>query len=358
MDTPISPNQFAEGSDSDRIEAAIAEALKTKVNSVCIPRINRQTGKRMWLIDRAILLPSDFTLLLDDCFLRLAPGVQDNLISNAGSRQTPIAGNANIRIVGSGSPVLSGGVSAHYERPGDKNGWPTIGILLYGVDHFTIEKLQMEETHAWAISMEQSAHGRLSNIDFQNTNKYPNQDGIDLRKGCHDIIIENITGVTGDDTIALTGLRSDKPIQGRESMQIGGRAPTEHDDIHNVIIRNVKTRVAGGHHIIRLLNQDGVKIYNIFITNVMDTSTSDQVRAKAAVKIGDRNYSSIRLNQLGETYNVFVDNVVSRAQNVVLIQGTLKNATFRNIIGFDGNSHLVQKGDMPTENVIVDTHQF
>jgi hypothetical protein len=358
MDTPISPNQFADGSDSDRIEAAIAEALRTGVNCVQIPRINRRTGKRMWLIDRAILLPSDFTLLLNDCFLRLAPGVQDNLISNAGSRQEPIAGNRNVRIVGQGSPVLSGGVSAHYEQPGDRNGWTTIGVLFYGVEQFTIEGFQMEEPHAWGISLEHSAEGRIANIDFRNSNKYPNQDGVDLRAGCHDILIENITGVTGDDSIALTGLRGRKEQPGRKPMQIGGYEPTEHDDIYNVIIRNVKTRVSGGHHIVRLLNQDGIKIHDIFITNVMDTTEDGQPRAKAAVKIGDKGYSSIRLNQPGETYNVFVDNVVSRAQSVVLIQGTLKNSTFRNIIGHSGNSHLVQKGEMPTENLVIDAHQF
>lgn len=41
-----------------------------------------------------------------------------------------------------------------------------------------------------------------------------------------------------------------------------------------------------------------------------------------------------------------------------IIQGSLKNATLRNIIGYDGNSRLVETGAMPTEKVIVDTHQF
>ena len=33
-----------------------------------------------------------------------------------------------------------------------------------------------------------------------------NQDGLDLRQGCHDIAIENITGYTGDDLVALTDI--------------------------------------------------------------------------------------------------------------------------------------------------------
>lgn len=31
-----------------------------------------------------------------------------------------------------------------------------------------------------------------------------NQDGVDVRKGCHNLVIENISGVTGDDAVALT----------------------------------------------------------------------------------------------------------------------------------------------------------
>lgn len=357
-DAPVSPNQFERGSDSDRIEAAIAEALKTGVNAVAIPRMNRKTGKPLWLVERAILLPSDFTLLLNDCLVRLAPGTKDNILANAGSRTSPPSANENIRILGRGNAVLSGGLVSHWEKPGDKNGWRTIGLLLYNTQHFTLEGFRMEETQTWAISLENGcAFGRIANIDFLNSNKYPNQDGVDLRKGCHDILIENITGDTGDDSVALTGLRNAHRDPQKPSMQIDSSSGTN-DDIYNVIIRNVKTRVCGGHHIVRLLNHDGIKLYNISISDVMDASGPNDKRPRAAVKIGDANYSSMAQNKLGETYNIFVDNVVSRAQTVVKIQGTLKNATLRNIVGYDGNSRLVDIGSMPTENIISDAHQF
>jgi len=71
----ITPNQYPKGSDSDRIEAAIANALKSGINSIEIPRYNTISKKAEWLIDRAIVIPSDFTLILKDCLLRLAPGV-------------------------------------------------------------------------------------------------------------------------------------------------------------------------------------------------------------------------------------------------------------------------------------------
>jgi len=356
----VTPNDFKEGSDSDRIEAAVAKAVETGERSVEIPRMNAKRGEPLWLIERAILLPSDFTLVLRDCLVRLAPGTQDNLIRNAGAAKEPMEADQNIRILGIGNARLSGGTEAHFNPPGDKSGWRTIGVLLCGVKQFTIEGFTLEETQAWAVSVENGcAFGRIANLDFKNTNKYPNQDGVDVRKGCHDILIENITGVTGDDAVALTGLRNEKATanKGVRSMQVGGNAPGENDDIYNITIRNVRAKVAGGHHIVRLLNQDGIRLYNIFISDVMDASVAGEPRVQAGVKIGDRGYWSMKPCGLGDTFNVFVDNVLTRGRTGVRIQGPLKNAVLRNIVGYDGCTNLVER-TAPTENVVVDAKQF
>jgi hypothetical protein len=322
--------------------------------------MNAKSGQPIWLIDRAILLPSDFTVVLRDCLVRLAPGTRDNLIRNAGTGKEPMEANANIRILGVGNAVLSGGTEAHFDPPGDKSGWRTIGVLLCGVQHFTIDGLTLEETQAWAVSVENGcAYGRIENLVFKNTNKYPNQDGVDIRKGCHDIQIENITGETGDDTVALTGLRNEKAKANPNvrTMQVGGNAPRPDDDIYNITIRNVRAKVAGGHHIVRLLNQDGIKLYNIFISGVMDASGPNDPRVQAGVKIGDVRYWSMSQCQPGDTYNVFVDNVLTRGKTGVKIQGPLKNAVLRNIVGYGGCTNLVER-TAPTENVSVDAKQF
>ncbi|MDX9795038.1 MAG: glycosyl hydrolase family 28 protein [Kiritimatiellia bacterium] len=341
----VSPNAFETGSDSDRIEAAIARAVESGERSVEIPRLNARRGQPLWLIERAILVPSDFTLVLRDCRIQLAPGTQDNIIRNAGTAQKPMAGDRNISILGFGNAVLSGGTEAHFNPPGDKSGWRTIGVLLCGVKHFTIDGLMMEETQAWAISVENGcAYGRISNIAFNSSNKMPNQDGVDVRKGCHDILIENITGAVGDDAVALTGLRSDKPpAPGRKPMQIGGYAPSDNDDIYNITIRNVQAKCKGGHGIIRLLNHDGIRMYNIIVRDVIDTSTEGEPRVHAAVRIGDTNYSSIRKSELGEMFNIVVDTVMTRGRIGVTIRGPLKDSRIENIMGFDGCTNLLQK---------------
>ena len=329
----VTPNEFS-GSDSERIERAIAKACETGERSIEIPRMNTARKDAVWLIDRAILLPDDFTLRLTDCLVRLAPGVQDNIIRNAGATLEQITTNRNITVTGSGHAVLSGGLKAHFNPPGDKSGWRTIGILFCAVEGFTIENVTLHETQAWGISVENGCcDGRISNITFRDTNRMPNQDGVDVRKGCHDILIENIFGRVGDDAVALTGLRNDKADRnpGIRRMQIGGNWPTANDDIYNVTIRNVQTKCVGGHGIVRLLNQDGVRMYNIIVRDVMDTATGKDPRAQATIRIGDVNYSSIRRSQMGEMRNVLVDGVIAKGRVGVWIKGPLQDSVIRNV---------------------------
>jgi len=349
----LTPNDVAGNSDSDRIEAAIAQAMATGGNEVLIPRANARTGGEIWLITRAILVPSNLRLVLDDCLVRLAPGTQDNILRNAGTAQIPMAGNTNITIVGRGNAVLSGGTEAHFDPPGDRSGWRTIGILLYNTRSFALGSFTLEETQSWAISMENGcACGVVTNMTFRNTNKYPNQDGVDVRKGCHDILIEGIFGVTGDDSVALTGLRASLDGSVTSRMQIGDAYPAASDDIHDIVVRNVRTFVAGGNHTVRLLNHDGIRLYNIVVSDVYDQSVAGQARPVAGLKIGDSGYWTLSQNRLGETYNVFVTNLHSRATSAVLIQGTLKDAVLCDLSPFGGAVPLTV-GTMPTQNVTV-----
>jgi hypothetical protein len=358
-DRIITPNQFRNGSVSDRIERAIDEAVKTGLNSIEIPRADLVKKDTVWLIERAIVLPSDFTLVLNSCLVRLAPGTKDNIITNSGARTKPLSGNQDIRIIGKGNATVSGGLESHFDPPGDHSGYRTIGILLYNTKHFTIEGLIMEEPQTYGISVENGcAYGRIANIEFRCTRKYPNQDGVDIRKGCHDIIIENITGKTGDDSVALTGLRS-KPALKAYGIEVGSTDATENDDIYNIIVNNVQTTTAGGDQIVRLLNHDGVKMYNIFVSNVMDISKEGDVRNKAAVLIGDNGYSSVSKNKMGETSRIFVTNVLSRSKSVVKVRGTLKDAIIRNIAGYGENTMVIDTTGTPMENVrFVDTVRF
>ena len=49
-------------------------------------------------------------------------------------------------------------------------------------------------------------YGTITDIKFDCSNDAPNQDGIDLRLGCNNIEISDISGAAGDDAVALTAL--------------------------------------------------------------------------------------------------------------------------------------------------------
>jgi hypothetical protein len=80
--------------------------------------------------------------------------------------------------------------------------------------------------------------------------------------------------------VALTGLRNEKAKAnpGIRTMQVGGNAPRPDDDIYNITVRNVRAKVAGGHHIVRLLNQTGSSSTTSSIRDIMDASGPNDPR--------------------------------------------------------------------------------
>ena len=91
------------GRDSDTIDAMIATACAEDGDRTVTLGRNPDNPDGAWMITRAILLPDDFSLVLDGCRVELAPGTRDNILRNAGAvgymRVTP---NRNIKVLGRG----------------------------------------------------------------------------------------------------------------------------------------------------------------------------------------------------------------------------------------------------------------
>ena len=334
------PAEIIYGGDSDAIDAMIANACAPGGDRTVVLGRNPGNPDGTWMITHAILLPDDFTLILDDCRVELAPGTRDNLIRNAGAvgflRITP---NRNIKVIGRGNAVLCGGRSNHYEptMSGDRNGWRAIGILFCGVTDYELAGFTMEETQCWGISQENGcAKGWVHDIRFADTNKMRNQDGVDIRKGCHDILVENLSGVCGDDVVALTALRREAGtmrVGRKSSCQIGGDWPGPDDDVYNVTVRHVHARCSGGHGIIRLLVQDGIRMHHVEVSDIVDTTdvAAGDPRCQATIRIGDTNYWSIRCNELGEMHHITVRDVASSGRAAVWIKGPLCDSAITGI---------------------------
>lgn len=306
-----------------------------------------------WEIEETILLPSDFTVILNDCHLRMGDGTFCNMFVNENCRteagRTREGTDRNIRIIGIGKAILDGGsYNGLSERNCCKEGRPHISVnclmLLANVDGIDIQGLQIWNQRWWALTFLFCSNGKVRDIDFRGNDLLvtpsfegyscilvKNGDGIDLRAGCHDFIIENITGFTEDDSIACTCLPGDL-----ERMYGVAGLSTE---LYNVIIRNVMTSSYCGN--VRLLNQGGTALYNILIDGVMDTSLRDPSikaeghRCEGTVRIGDRHLYAERL-ETDITRNITVRNVYSRARRAVTVDGEVERLVLDNINGFDG----------------------
>lgn len=374
--TRYDPNYYLDAAnDAEMIQHAVDAAAADGVR-VTVPRRNLRTGQDIWIIPQAILLHSGSVVALDNCHLRQADGCFDNLFRNANARteraQTRAGRQYDIRICGVGHAVLDGGNhNGLIERNSGQDGRPHIIVNtmlhFHNCERVTLENLNILHPRWWGITFHYCAQGRVSNIRFMSIGSAPNADGVDLRTGCNGFVIENLSGYTQDDSVALTcldhGFDATMRVEGMD------------DSIHNVIVRNITTASMCAQ--VRLLNQDGKKLYNVLVENVQSACELDPADPKAAeyeylapfskdyalesrttwaaeepywarfegdrrggagVRIGQDHYykdnDPKNRARLGDTFNITVRNVQTSAFEGITIGGTLRDALIENVQTF------------------------
>jgi hypothetical protein len=394
------PNNYS-GSDIERINAALNAAghcsgtvrigkRKPALQMTGTNTIATLEERDIWVIDSAILIPGNTHLIIDNTTIKLSNISRDNMIRSANCRKdcNTVPPLKNIRITGVGNAVLEGAdipratgdAGKLLAKPGftpkgrvtfgsdagkagehQKGDWRNIGILLVKVNGFSIENLTIRDSHCWAISLESCTNGKVRDIQFDSRNGkeingkwqlFRNQDGLDLRRGCRDILIENITGRSGDDLIALTAIPSKMRPAGtvNSTMMLGGDEKVSDGDVYNITIRNVRGYSAGGHHIIRFLNTLGVKMYNITLDGVIDTSPAGHTNC-ATVKIGDSNKNWGGPTPLGDTYGFHISNIHSRSKYAILVAGSLQDSAITNVVNSNPDNKEVVTCTSGKENM-------
>ena len=331
--------EFVGASDSETIQNAIDFADRQGIGKVTIPRISPISGEPIWIIDKTILLPSDMTVILDNCHLRLGDGVRENIFRNKNAwtdvGRTQEGEQNDIRVIGIGNAVLDGGKpnglceQLHRDDP-EKYPHMQVNLLLFfhNVRNFEVRGFRCIDSRWWAVCFMYCRWGRISELDFRMYGTVENQDGVDIRIGCEYITVENITGVTGDDTVALTALPNDRMFEGE--LRVKGRSL----DIHDITVRNVMSSTHGC-GIVRLLNEDGAKEYNIKISDITDTG---ETIGGAAVLIGTTDKVLMKEpHKMGEFKNIFIRNVTTSAQRVMSIREPVENMYIENVISSGQN---------------------
>ena len=336
----INMTEFKKGG-SEYISGLISEGIQNG------RRCAEVTGE--WEIDKAIRIPSNFTVILKDCHLRLGDGVYDNVFVNEHNEtyigRTKEGTDRNISIIGRGRAILDGGNHNGLceKTPVDARPAPIYKnnlIFFTNVDGFKISGISCINQRWWATNFIYCGNGYIGDINFHSDDRWcdeegnihhgllrdkyagvcvKNSDGIDLRVGCHDIVIENVTGFTEDDTVALTGLagkmEADFAVEGMSS------------DIQNVRIKNVRSAAYCTN--VRLLNQGETKLHDIEIDGVYDCSENcDSLdHGNFAVRIGDRHLYGSRHCTKDETYNISVKNVYGAGIAALALAGEIGNLT-------------------------------
>ena len=378
MKNCVTPNQTQRESDNLSIQAAIALAKENGCNCVVIPSYNERTRENKWVFEDTVYLPGDIEIIIDDAYLVLADGIYANMFASdtllEGKGRTKADEIKNITVRGIGNAVLDGGnYNGLSERNSAKDGRPHISknttMLFFNVSNLTVENISVINQRWWGITNIFVHHAVYRNINFaadysrmdengvHHPDEFPknyneiyikNADGIDLRVGCHDFLIENITGFCEDDVIALTAL-------GKFETRLGYIVEGESPDIRDVKIKNINANTACS--VVRLLNDEGNKLYNIDVDGVMaayDKRTSAAVKPIYTVRIGDMAYAKEH-SSLGDTYSIKVRNVVVNTSCGINICKGLKDSLIENVIVTEGGQFGVaaNSGGAQFDNCVI-----
>lgn len=390
----IEVTDYKGSNDNDIIENAIKNKQKDGIIIIPPRESDIEPERDFWLLDRAVLIPENTTIILQNCKIKLSDNCRDNFFrtANCGMGIENPEKIKNVHIRGIGTCVLQGadyprstgdsskilacpcpyndedliriadwipderrktgkldfwdkhnhsyGTDAGKEGDSQRGDWRNIGILFANVEDFSIENITIVESHGWGISLEACEYGRVEKIKFDACmskmidgmrQNLENQDGVDIRNGCHDIIISDITGHTGDDLIALTAIANN-------TLKLGGELNSTHvmhsdwlkreKDIHDIIIRNVMgySQLC---YIIRILPVN-TRIWNIVIDGVIDTSPDDIIN-HGCILLGaeDSDYGK---NLKDGMNNITISDVISNAREAIIVSGYVNNSVISNVI--------------------------
>lgn len=387
-------NNFTGANDSEILNNAVQNRDADGI--VVIPPREIDETRDYWLLDSAILLPENTTVILQNARIKLSDRCRDNFFRTANCglgiddplpiRNVHIRGEGVCLLEGADHPRATGdstklqhapcphfpedicrvadwipeerrtpdtlnfwdihnhsyGTDAGKEGESQYGDWRGIGILFANTKDFSISGLRIKESHGWAISLEACSYGRIEKIDFDarmhklidgtymNTE---NQDGIDLRNGCHHITISDITGCTGDDVIALTAIAPKSPYRPGGSLRsthvMHNDWSRREKDIHDIIIRNV---IAHSYlcYVIRLLPAMA-SVYNVVIDGVIDTQPNQNLNYGGTLLLGcdDSEYGK---NERDSMRNITLSNIICNSTTAVNIAGFLTDSVITNIV--------------------------
>jgi hypothetical protein len=145
----LQARQFPGKNGGERIQAAIDSlGILPKVIEVG-PQGPDSEG--CWLLTRALILPSNTTLILYGARLFLADHVSDNMLRNFHADTHDSRRDENIHILGVGGAELDGNAVNQLRQA---QVYRNFGIAFHKVDNASIKGITLGPTHAWGMGLE------------------------------------------------------------------------------------------------------------------------------------------------------------------------------------------------------------
>lgn len=341
MPNTLSANEerFRKETDALTIQAALDEAASSGV-PVTVPRFNVHRGTAEWRIDRAIVLHSGSDLILDNALLIQETGSYDHIFTNE-------PGAKGIRISGEGFATLSGGRENRLrERTAGRYGLPDVikNVMIYLRDarSVVLTNLRIEHQRYHAIAVDASEDVVMRKIDFFAYPHLPNMGGILLRNGTKNVLVDTVTGRTGDDTVTLRATKALPPSSGAENVEV-----------ENVTIRNILADPARA-SLVRIESDGGRKIRNVRLDTIMDASRFyEKKRSGSVLAFHSEN---ARPAGISDVSDIRAENLYSRSERAVAVNGPFSDALIRNLMTFGDNIYAVKSatGEIALKDVVFD----
>ena len=340
----IKPEDFEGASLAEKVIAANEYILNAGGGFVL-----RFEDNAEYVITQAIEIPSNTTIEIVNCTIRLADNTVDNMFRSANCKPNPsnffgfsisdpLEVVKNIRIIGTGNAKIIH--CANSSISGALNtGWRGCTTCLWNVNGFEIAGFTIEKNLCWSQQIRFCRYGSIHDIVFKTERE--NGDGIDLASG-HDIKIYNISGYTEDDTMAICASAdemrySTRPAEVNRPMSphyLGIYIdPIKGRDLFNVWINNIKVYNVDSSGVLDFLsNAYNGQVYDIYISDISDAISTPENKTWYLINNWTNEYGMHYED--GDLHNIYINNVVQKGPNVqsiILLKGMFHDSHFNNI---------------------------
>lgn len=303
-----------------------------------------------YVVSSAIEIPSNTTLRIKDCTIRMADNIIDNLFRSANIIPDPnnpkghclnsqdMEWLENIKIIGENATII---MEDNASQSGALNvGWRGTTLCIVGVNGFEISGLNIQKNLSWSLNIVGCCNGSIHDLTFNTIRE--NGDGMGILNGSHDITIYNISGITQDDTIDICNFGAAR-YQKRQAEVNVPVIPINYSyknfgtDIYNIFIENIDTR--GINHVLILITGTH-EIYNITAVGLSDTYNNISGK-NAVVKIYGGQYCGDYHH--GLIHNCSISDIAATncsTAAVWLSEGVIQNGIIRDIEVPSGRTKL------------------